>query len=504
VDNSKTCIALALDGILGLMKSSNSTVAPALLGRFPDIARNLRAYLAAVAAMLALSLGSVSIAQEVAELPFDDVEPGAAALGGGFRSGQSPYLASDNEDQRQLDLIPLYLYNGKYLFARGTAGGVHVLQNDALEFNLYTRYRFQRLDPASNAFFTGLEKREQSLDAGIEFALRQNWGELKFDWVTDTLNRHNGQEVRASYRYRIAKGPWSVAPFISWTWQNENLSNYYFGVSAAEATAERPEYAPGESQWVSFGFNSSWQATDHVVLFGNVAFGGAGTEITNSPLVEENSFSSVFVGGTYLFGNALRPDYILDNDRAHEWSWRVNYGYQADGNIVSEIDQGDFSKSSIADTNIAGLTLGKLLANSERIDFLGRVAVFRHLESDEGNGNFYSYAAYIMAMGKGYSPWSGDEVFRWGFGFGMSYADKIPIAEQRKQAEKNDNTAHFLNYLEMTLDFPLRKVSKARWLQRCYAGLSVVHRSGIFGTSDLLGNVSGGADWITAHLECTQ
>ena len=107
-----------------------------------------------------------------------------------------------------------------------------------------------------------------------------------------------------------------------------------------------------------------------------------------------------------------------------------------------------------------------------------------------------------MAMGKGYSPWSGEELFRWGFGFGMSYADKVPIAEQRKQAAKDDNTAHFLNYLEMTLDFPLRKVSRARWLQSCYAGLTVVHRSGIFGTSDFLGNVSGGADWITAHLEC--
>jgi hypothetical protein len=39
-------------------------------------------------------------------------------------------------------------------------------------------------------------------------------------------------------------------------------------------------------------------------------------------------------------------------------------------------------------------------------------------------------------------------------------------------------------------------------MQNCYAGVTVVHRSGIFGTSDLLGDVAGGADWITAHLEC--
>jgi outer membrane scaffolding protein for murein synthesis (MipA/OmpV family) len=441
-------------------------------------------------------------AQEVAEIPFFNAPPGSAALGGGLRLGQSPYLASDNEDQRSTDLIPLYLYEGKYLFARGTSGGFHVLRNDVFEFNLYARYRFQRLDPDSNAFYAGLETRKQTVDAGIEFGVTQPWGELKFDWVTDTLDRHNGQEVRASYRYRIEAGPWSISPFISWNWQDDNLSNYYFGVSEAEATAERPAYAPGESQWVSFGLSTSWQASDRVVWFGNLAFGGADSEITNSPLVEEDSFSTVFVGGTYLFGNARQPEYIIDEERAGEWSWRANYGYQADGNIVSEIDQGDFSKSSVAETNIGGLTFSKLLGHSERIDFLGRVAWFRHFEEDEGNGTFSSYAAYIMAMGKGYSPWSGEELFRWGFGFGMSYADKVPIAEQRKQAAKDDNTAHFLNYLEMTLDFPLRKVSRARWLQSCYAGLTVVHRSGIFGTSDFLGNVSGGADWITAHLEC--
>jgi hypothetical protein len=31
-----------------------------------------------------------------------------------------------------------------------------------------------------------------------------------------------------------------------------------------------------------------------------------------------------------------------------------------------------------------------------------------------------------------------------------------------------------------------------------------VHRSGIFSNADLLDNVFGGSDWLTAHLECTR
>ena len=466
------------------------------------IRQAVRSMTACLTGITILLGGNTATAQEVAEIPFYSSSPGSAALGGGLRFGQSPYFATDNEDQRQLDLVPLYLYEGKYLFARGTAGGVHVFRNDAFQFNLYTRYRFQKLDPDSHTFYEGLEKREQSLDAGIELGLKQNWGELKLDWVVDTLNRHNGEEVRVSYRYRFEAGPWSISPFISWTWQDANLSNYYFGVSESEARPDRPAYAPGESQWVGFGLNTAWHISDRIVLVGNIGFGGADSVIVDSPLVDEDSFSQAYVGGTYLFGNARKPAYIIDQERYGEWSWRINYGYQADGNIVSEIDQGDFSKSTVADTNIAGFTLSRLLSEGKRVDFLGRLALFRHDEEDEGNGTFSSYAAYISAMGRGYSPWSREEWFRWSFGFGMSYADSIPIAEQRKQAAKSDNTSHFLNYLEMTVDFPLHRVSKASWLSRCYAGVTVVHRSGIFGSSDFLGDVSGGADWITAHVEC--
>ncbi len=460
-------------------------------------------YLAVVAASLVA--GSAS-AQEVAEIPFFHAPPGTAALGAGIRFGQSPYLATDSEDQRQLDMIPLYLYNGKWLFARGVAGGIHLFDNDTFEFNLYTRYRFQQLDPDSNVFYEGLEKRKQSLDAGIEAGLTKDWGELKLSWVTDTLDRHNGEEIRFSYRYRFEAGPWSFSPFISWTWQDDNLTDYYFGVSEAEARPDRPAFSAGESQWLGFGLNTAWQLTDSIVLFGNFGFSGTDSDVIDSPLVEEAGFSQAFIGGTVNFGNARKPDYIISEERHGEWSWRVNYGYHADGNKISEIDQGDFSKSSLDNTNLSGITLGRLMSEGPRIDFVGRLAAFRHLEEDEGNGNFWSYAAYIMAVGKGYSPWSKQEVFRWGFGFGMSYAETVPIAEQRKQTGSGagGNTSHFLNYLELQVDFPLRRISKAKWLQKCYAGVTVVHRSGIFGTSDLLGDVAGGADWITAHLECTR
>lgn len=453
--------------------------------------------------VLLLSAGGTASAQyEVAEIPFYYTPEGTAALGGGLRLGRDLYFGADTAEVRQFDLVPLYLYNGKYVFFRGTSGGIHLFSNDSFELNLLGRYRFNKLDPDRNAFYEGLETRKQSLDAGVEVRLRGAWGALNANYLGDTLNRHQGQSAQLAYRYRFDLGRFSLSPFVSWSWNDDKLTDYYFGVSENEARVDRPAYSPGESEWVSFGVNTTWWVSERIQFFANIGFGGVDTVVTDSPLVEEDGTSAFFAGGTYVFGNVRKPERFIAGERAGEWSWRVNYGYQADGNIVGEIDHGDFSKSTFADTNIAGITFAKLLSYGPRLDFTGKFATFRHLEKDEGNGNFWSYALYMMATGTGYSPWSKQEVFRYGFGFGMSYADEVPITEQRKQAEKGNNTSRFLNYLELQLDFPLRRLFRARSMQNCYAGLTVVHRSGIFGTSDILGDVAGGSDWITAHFEC--
>jgi outer membrane scaffolding protein for murein synthesis (MipA/OmpV family) len=463
------------------------------------------------AALLATAAPALA-GQEVARIPFFNAPPGTTGLGGGFRFGRNQYISSGESDEVPLDLIPLYLYEGKYLFARGTSGGIHIFRNEKFSFSALARWRFQQLDTSKDSIFDGLERRHQTLDAGLTASYTSWFGDVTLDWVTDTLNNHNGQEVQLSYRYNFIRGAWSFSPFVTWGYQNENLANYYFGVSESEAAASGtiPAYDVGDAQYFILGLNTSWQMTDRILLFGNIGFGGSDKAVENSPLVEEPNFSQAFVGGTYVFGNVLTP--VAGEDRVSEWSWRVNYGYQAQENIIGALDQGDIAKSDVVDTNIAGFTVGRLLTDGKRVDYLGKLAIFRHFEKDvttsdglfTSDENFFSYAAYIMAMGKGYSPWSGDEVFRWGFGFGMSYAEKVPLAEQSKQNAKGGNTSRFLNYLELQVDFPLRRMSKAKWLQDCYAGVTLVHRSGIFGTSNLLGDVSGGADWFTAHLECVR
>jgi outer membrane protein len=453
-----------------------------------------------VCALLLLLPALVFGGQEVARIPFVNAPDGTAGLGGSLRIGTDPYFSNDEKDD-VLDLIPLYLFEGDYLFAQGTYGGIHLVDTENFEFNVIGQFRFQHLSPKRDSFYEGLTRRKRSFDGGVSLVGKSQWGTVKLDWLTDALNRHKGEELSLSYRYNFVHGRWSFSPYVNWAWQDKNLTNYYYGVSAAEARPDRPEYTTTDGAYFGYGLNTSYQASERILLFANVGFEGLPSTVQNSPLVEEPMTSAALLGGTFMFGSIERAEAPLE--RQKEWSWRLNYGYQAHGNVVGQIDQGDFRESMLAKTDIGGLTVSRLMLDGPRIDYYGRLAMFRHFE-DPYQEDFNSYSAYVMAVGKGYSRWTDEELFRWGFGFGMNYAESVPIAETIKQSRKGDNTSHFLNYLELSLDMPLRRVTKAKLFRNCYAGVTVVHRSGIFGTAKILGDVAGGSDWITAHLECIQ
>jgi len=435
-------------------------------------------------------------AQDVVRIPIVDAPPGTPGLGAGIRVNSIPYVG----EEQGSDLIPLYLYEGKYFFAHGTSGGLHVFRNEKFSLDLVANYRFQRLDPGDNPLLAGIEQRDQTVEGGLALGFKGDWGGVEARWTADALGRHQGRQLELGYRYTLDSGRWTVTPWVNAIWQDENINDYYYGVSADEIAVGRPEYHPGDAWNLGVGVNTSYQLTRNLLAFMNVGFYALDNTLSDSPLVDEDRLSVAYLGAAYMFGNVFEPQ-DASTERRGEWSWRLNYGYQAQGSIATDNIRGDLSAAKDVSTNIAGLTLSKLVIEGQRVDFYARMAVFRHFE-ERYQGKFWSYAPYVMAMGKGYVPWTDNVAFRFGFGLGFSYAEKVPIHEQVKQAASGEQTSHFLNYLEWTVDLPLRGVVRSGWARDCYVGLTDVHRSGIFATADILGNVAGGADWITFHIEC--
>lgn len=92
-----------------------------------------------------------------------------------------------------------------------------------------------------------------------------------------------------------------------------------------------------------------------------------------------------------------------------------------------------------------------------------------------------------------------DEYFRFGFGEGASYTSGILFTEYESAQERGDNTSHYLNYLDTSIDFDLGKITKAKLLDKTYIGFLIKHRSGVFG---LINNVTkGGSNYNCFYIE---
>lgn len=460
---------------------------------------------AVLACALALPL-PVYAANPVTQMLAEDFPEGMFSVGAGLRFGDSPYVGIDDigsiVHSNSFDLLPYYYYDGKRGFINGSYGGIHLYKSQPFQLDAILSYRFDRLESEADEFFHTVEDRDQTLEGGFAATFRGGWGEVSLSWVTDTLDKHNGDEVDLTYRFTAARDKWTLSPFFSLVYQNSKLTDYYYGVSEEESRPDLPAYEPGSSGILRGGLNSTYALSKRMRLLANFSVDYLDSSISDSPLVDEDFLPSAMLGFNYALGGKKDDERAAPTatERAGEWSWRINYGYTAQADFLA-IHQGDFQQHEGVDTHLVGLTLGKLIFDGNRADYWGKVSLNQRLENDLQD-DFFELNAYVMAMGTGYSPWSNRELFRYGFGYGISYAEEVPYVEYYKQIRRGENTSRLLNYLEAQVDFPLRNLfGKGPWYN-CYTGLTIVHRSGIFGLADILGNVEGGSNVLTAHLEC--
>ena len=144
-----------------------------------------------VVSILFSGLWLAAPAQEAARTPIVDADPGTPGIGGGIRVGSGPYSGAETE----FDLIPLYLFEGKWFYSHGTEMGLHLYRNKRFTFNVFARYRFLKLDPGDDPSLAGLLRREQTTEAGAALGFRGGWGALKLNWMADVQGQHEGQRL---------------------------------------------------------------------------------------------------------------------------------------------------------------------------------------------------------------------------------------------------------------------------------------------------------------------
>ncbi|WP_282295311.1 MipA/OmpV family protein [Stenotrophomonas sp. PS02289] len=424
-------------------------------------------------------------------------EPGSAGLGMLVRVETSPYVGADD----RVDLLPLYLYEGERFFLRSNAAGVRIATQDNQGLELFVERRLEGYpEDETPDILQGLRTRNGEADLGARYYWKQDRHGWDLSVRQDISSTSKGTELRAGYGYTWRGQRWDVQPVVSLEWRNARLNDYYFGVEPYEADAGRPAYAAGSGLDFTAGIYTRYRFLQHWSLLGGVYATRASSAVRNSPLVDDSVQWGALLGAAYDFGNGQvrwdkpeTPTFV-----------KVFYGRDsADGCHMVKIMT--FSCTDLNDedpTDIWGVHVGRPFVsglNGWPLDLVGYVGVLRHDEKGH-QPDAWQIDAYMKAFYYGF-PWSHRVKTRIGFGFGLSYAERVPYAEVQSQARRERNTSKLLNYLDPSIDISLGDIFGSQRWHDLYLGVGISHRSGIFGSAQMLGTVDGGSNYIYAYLE---
>jgi outer membrane protein len=197
-------------------------------------------------------------------------------------------------------VVPIiYVESGRF-FLMGPRAGWRLVEGD-LSLTAVANYRFDGYESGDSRALDGMDDRDGSLDAGLEAVYRADFGELTLTAVTDTLDRHSGQEVSLRYGYPFSFGSGSISPFLQASWLSEDLVDYYYGVRLEEARADRPAYRPDSDTNITVGLSGNWFFKRRHLVFLNAGYQWLGSELEDSPIIGSGHGASAILGWVYTF-----------------------------------------------------------------------------------------------------------------------------------------------------------------------------------------------------------
>ncbi len=420
--------------------------------------------------------------------------PGGAGLGFATRAESSPYRGGGT----RFDLVPLYLYENEHVYLHAYKAGVKLHDSDDSHLDVYVAHRFEGYPydkiPASLA---GMAERGPGVDLGMSYQHDIPWGAVYGEYLHDISGTSDGNEIRLGYNYEWMRERWRVRFQLQVAERDAKLNDYYYGVRPAEATALRPAYNPRSGANGQIGLYGAYKLTERWRLLGGVATTRWSKGVRNSPIVDDRMQTSGMLGLMY--------DFSPEHDAWPEGKpliVKFMYGKSTDCNLVSTMRLSCLSTQTADNTRVTGVEFGRPFIerlNGWPLDFVGYVGLLHHDERGL-QPDFWQAQAYMKAFYYGF-PWSDHVKTRVGFGLGVSYAEKLPLVEQRDQAARGRNSSNLLNYLDPSIDINVGDILGLRSLHETYFGFGVTHRSGIFGSSQLLGNVNGGSNYIYTYIE---
>lgn len=148
----------------------------------------------------------------------------------------------------------------------------------------------------------GMAEREGGIWAGAAMEWKSEVVDLSFAALKDV----DGDSDGASLKLEVSRGfflgeRWMVTPRLGATWLDDNAVDYFYGVTAAEATGTRAAYTGEATVNLEAGVSLGYMLAEQHMIMLDLSATKLGDGIADSPIVTDDTLTSVGLGYMFRF-----------------------------------------------------------------------------------------------------------------------------------------------------------------------------------------------------------
>lgn len=225
---------------------------------------------------------------------------GTLSLGLGVRGERPVYKGVDDE----IEAMPAIIYrNGR--FRMQAYDGINVsyllLSPWGIDIALHGELAMEEFEAGDSPFLKGMDDAGTVFNMGLTATYPTRYGEFSFKAVGDVTGAHDGHELELSYEKSFTILSTTVTPSFGVEYMSEDVTEYYYGVSAKEERSWRKAYAPDSAVNFEAELMVRYPLTQRLDLVAMVEYTLLDSTITDSPIVDEEYEMDGTIGLLYTF-----------------------------------------------------------------------------------------------------------------------------------------------------------------------------------------------------------
>lgn len=373
------------------------------------------------------------------------------------------------------DVVPLLFYDDGRLFVDGLEAGYKVIKGQRWHLSPLTRYRFHDFGDAARDESAG------ELDAGGQLS----WAPTDdASLQLEVLSSQRAQtHANLTPTLQLDYGRLKLKQSLRLRWKSAAFNSRYYGLGAEEL---------GSAIDAAFGTQVSLR------VFSNLHLLGRGTlTVLDGETRRAKAVNAPTQAAAMLALGFMHDEPALATKLASKHYLRLAYGWGTPADLV-EIAMGK-GKRDPNDSQLTSLFLGIPLAD-DLLTLPAAVYLTPGLALHHPSKVQAAAGEYVLAV-KMFFTFEWPTRWRLGAAEGLSYASRVPYMERSDIEANGGRPSKLLNYLDFSVDLSLGRLLRVPPMERLWLGYSIHHRSGIYGTSSLLGRAVGGSNYNSLTLQ---